>query len=127
MKSREQITPRTTQNAQGFRSISRKFTKGNLFRIPVLTRKTFDEIFYPLEKKLDLGRNTVADRLLGSSVAKYGRLALWIGIIGEAPGHVQGPLRCLGRTRDCSDVTPHKAYVTLGAGTVRMEGQSHWQ
>ena len=56
----------------------------------MLTRKTFDEIVCPLEKKLDVGRNTVADRLLGSSVAKYGRLALWIGIIGEAPGHVQG-------------------------------------
>ena len=50
----------------------------------VLTRKTFDEIVCPLEKKLDVGRNTVADRIFG--LLKYGQLSLWIGSIWEAPG-----------------------------------------
>ena len=43
------------------------------------------------------------ERPLDCSVAEYGQLALWTGIVGEAPGHAQCPLRGLGMARHSNE------------------------
>ena len=82
-----------------FPNISRKFTKGVSFSCPRCHRSNAGHPGNRFAKKLGRCYIGLVERPLDCSVAEYGQLALWTGIVGEAPGHAQCPLRGLGMVR----------------------------
>ena len=123
-----------------FPNISRKFTKGVSFSCPRCHRSDAGHPGNRFAKKLGRCYIGLVERPLDCSVAEYGQLALWTGIIGEAPGHAQCPLRGLGMARHSNegirqrvgrcgrytDCLPRPTEARARASTIRDTRRSIW-
>ena len=105
-----------------FPNISRKFTKGVSFSCPRCHRSNAGHPGNRFAKKLGRCYIGLVERPLDCSVAEYGQLALWTGIVGEAPGHAQCPLRGLGMARHSNEGSRQR--VGRG-GVVGIQNASH--
>ena len=91
------------QDHQVFRFISRKFTNGVLLSCPRCHRKNVGRNMESICEKVRSMLHRPRGAPLDCSVAEYGQLALWTGMVGEAPGHAQCQLRGLGMARHSNE------------------------